>query len=173
MFTVRGGRGGGFRRRSAGNTELETGRGLANPELDTREGLGRGGGEGGGRHRNTHNCRLCTAQKAHRLRSHAFVYLNGNFSGDDREVSCSYHMGGLQPFSNRPNVLWKGCPFQSCTKVPYGLLVALHRAQEAKGTVSLSLSHTHMHTAKHQEKGQKESERRERRGGRGAAPFQP
>lgn len=141
------------------------GRGMANPEQNTREGLGQGR-EGGGRQRNTPRlgccaqlCRLCTAQRVHRLRNHGFVYLN-NFPADNKEVSCFCQMGGLQHFSNRENVLWKGCPLQICTKVPYGPLVALHRDQEWRGGHALSLSRTHARR-------QAETKRRYRRKARG------
>lgn len=114
----------------------------------------------------TVHSRLCTAQRAPQLRNHGFVYLNDTFPADSRKVSC-FHIGGFQQFSNRPSVLWKGCSFQIYTKVLYGSVVALHRDQEGKGTLSLSLVHAHTPTpqpqsSRDQEKGQKENQRRDR-----------
>ena len=169
----------GFRHRSAGNTELEMAKGMANSEPNTRDGL-RQGGEGDGRQRNTYtlgHCaqlfRLCTAQRAPHLRNHGFVYLNDNFPADGGKASCSPHIGGFQLFSHRQSVLCKGCSFQICTKVPYGPVAALHRDQEGKGTLSLSLAHAHTHThtqpRRDQEKDKRKLEKRQVHGKAGAA----
>lgn len=140
----------GFRHGSAGNTELEMAKGMADSEPSTRDGL-RQGGEGDGRQRNTYTlghcaqlCRLCTAQRAPHLRNHGLVYLNDNFPADSGKVSCSPHTGGFQLFSHKvfcaKDVHFKCAqrcltdPWQPCTETRKG------RA------LSPSLLHTLTHT---------------------------